>query len=346
MLVIRNSQLEELHAHGPVNDGGLTAVTSYGLGPLSHLLAARWRRPLPSGPPDDRFAGLAEAYPRSWACLTALRTVLNSGGGEVSYRLPAAPLPVLPDATEVTQARAADHLEAPSDAFTGVVLSGIDPRFDPNAIQLMETAQSQAGLIVGLSSLSRISRNSRKLLRVLDFFLAHRGRILTTNYLLTSKYVWVRRRELVKPDSLRTMEGLRELSGLSGSHRKPPRHISIRLPRPRHDSPSRDSPPASQLPGSGRQNAKSHGSILPDDLSAAGVYLADQASAHPSCRHPRTSTGGRGTTDSGAGSRGSLVQAGLGAGHGAQLVIDHARQGVQGLIRASDAAAPQRSPGH
>lgn len=40
-LVIRNSQLEDLHANGPVNAGGITAVTTYGLGPLSHLIAAR-----------------------------------------------------------------------------------------------------------------------------------------------------------------------------------------------------------------------------------------------------------------------------------------------------------------
>lgn len=75
-------------------------------------------------------------------------------------------------------------------------------------------------MIIGLSSLSRISRNSRKLLRVLEFFLAHQTRILTTNYLLTRKEVWVRQRELVKPESENMMNGLRDLSGLSGSHRK------------------------------------------------------------------------------------------------------------------------------
>ncbi len=36
-LVIQNSQLEELHANGSVNAGGITAVTTYGLGPLPHL---------------------------------------------------------------------------------------------------------------------------------------------------------------------------------------------------------------------------------------------------------------------------------------------------------------------
>ena len=74
--------------------------------------------------------------------------------------------------------------------------------------------------MLGQSSLSRISRNSRKLLRVLEFLLVHRARIFTANYLLTPKEVWVRRYELVKPDSEHPMKGFYEMSGLSGSHRK------------------------------------------------------------------------------------------------------------------------------
>jgi hypothetical protein len=85
---------------------------------------------------------------------------------------------------------------------------------------VLKTAAGGEGLLLGLSSLSRISRNSRKLLRVLEFLLAHRARILTTNYLLTDKEVWVRRRELIKPDSKHPMKGFEALSGLSGTHRK------------------------------------------------------------------------------------------------------------------------------
>lgn len=33
---IRNSRLEEVHADGPVDSGGIQAITTYGLGPLSH----------------------------------------------------------------------------------------------------------------------------------------------------------------------------------------------------------------------------------------------------------------------------------------------------------------------
>jgi hypothetical protein len=152
-------------------------------------------------------------------CLNALRTSLNCGGGRVGYRPPEAPVPELPDVTEVTDAPPAEHLKTPSDAFTGVVFSGIDPRFDQQAFGWLKAAENEE-LLLGLSSLSRISRNSRKLLRVLEFLLVHKTKILTTNYLLTGKEVWVRQRELVKPESKHPMDGLHDLSGLSGSHRK------------------------------------------------------------------------------------------------------------------------------
>jgi hypothetical protein len=55
---------------------------------------------------------------------------------------------------------------------------------------------------------------------------------MTTNYLLTCKEVSVRRRELVKPDSLRPLDGFQNTSGLTGSHRKPSRPIPARSQDP------------------------------------------------------------------------------------------------------------------
>jgi hypothetical protein len=225
-LVIRNSLLEDLHASGPVNAGGITAITTSGLGPLSHLIAAHRRRPLPASPASDPFASLAAGYPRAWSCLAALRTALLSGGGRVGYRPPQAPLPGLPDPSEV--------IDAPG-AFTAVVLSGIDPRFDQNALQLLQAAENEE-MLIALSGLSRISRNSRKLLRVVEFLLARQATVLTTNYLLTCKEASVRRRELVKPDSLRPMDGLQNTSGLTGSHRKTVEAHAHQVSRPPADA--------------------------------------------------------------------------------------------------------------
>jgi hypothetical protein len=73
-LVIRNSRLEDLHASGPVNAGGITAITTSGLGPLSHLIAARRRRPLPAGSADDLWV------PRSPSAALTSRVALQQSG--------------------------------------------------------------------------------------------------------------------------------------------------------------------------------------------------------------------------------------------------------------------------
>ena len=46
--------------------------------------APAWMKaPLAAGAADNPFVELAEAYPRAWACLEALRTCLNCGGGRI-----------------------------------------------------------------------------------------------------------------------------------------------------------------------------------------------------------------------------------------------------------------------
>lgn len=62
--------------------------------------------------------------------------------------------------------------------------------------------------------------SSEKLHRILEYLLAHNATLLTTNYLIRSSDVWVRRGELVKPDSRRPGVGLTQTRGLAGTHRK------------------------------------------------------------------------------------------------------------------------------
>jgi hypothetical protein len=145
--------------------------------PLSHLIAARRQSPLPTDGADNPFADLPQAYPRAWACLEALRTCLNLGGGRIAYRSPGGPVPQLPDASGAIDAEPADNIEIPSGAsgFAGVCFSGIDARFDHHGLNVLKTAAGHENLLLGLSSLSRVSRNSRKLLRVLEFLLAHQA---------------------------------------------------------------------------------------------------------------------------------------------------------------------------
>lgn len=72
--------------------------------------------------------------------------------------------------------------------------------------------------VVPLSALSRLSRNSDKQLRVLEFLLAHGTTVLTTNYLLSPDMVGVRTRPLVKPDSYDLQRTMKQLRGLGPTH--------------------------------------------------------------------------------------------------------------------------------
>ncbi|MEV7545694.1 recombinase family protein [Streptomyces sp. NPDC089915] len=115
----------------------------------------------------------------------------SPAGGEDSYVLPEAPRPALPGPEEMFQAQASKT--RPLGDGQSVVASGTDPRFDQALIHLLRQAESRPGLVVPLSALSRLSRNSAKQLHVLEFLLAHQATIVTTNYLLGPGVVGVRR---------------------------------------------------------------------------------------------------------------------------------------------------------
>ena len=208
-VVVRSSLLEEAHSHGPVEAGGIQGITTMAAAPLSHFLAARRRFPVTVK--DNLFAGLADAYPRAWSCLGSVALAYGAGGGRWPYRVRAAPVPELP-LVEVDAPEAEDRENA-------VVLSGIDTRFDQLFVQRMREAAEDGETVWLTASLSRISRNLDKLLRAMEYLLAHDVPILTANYLLRPHEVWVRRGELAPVDHGDLLAAWRISRGLSGVHR-------------------------------------------------------------------------------------------------------------------------------
>ena len=208
-VVVRSSLLEEAHAHGPVEAGGVQGITTLAAAPLSHFLAARRRNPVTVE--HNLFTDLADAWPRAWPCLGAVAQAHGAGGGRWPYRVPAAPVPELPAAE--AGAPAADTRD---DA---VILSGIDPRFDQEAVQRMREAAEPGDAVWLTASLSRISRHLGKLLQAVEYLLAHDVPILTANYLLRPREVWVRRGELATVDHEDPLAAWRASRGLSGAHR-------------------------------------------------------------------------------------------------------------------------------
>jgi hypothetical protein len=208
-VVVRSSLLEEAHSHGPVEAGGIEGITTMAAAPLSHFLAARRRFPVTVK--DNLFAYLTDACPRASSCLSAVALAYGAGGGRWPYRVPATPVPELPPA-EVDAPRAENHENA-------VVLSGIDNRFDQLIVQRMREAAENGDMVWLTASLSRISRNLGKLLRAMEYLLAHDVPILTANYLLRPHEVWVRRGELAPVDHEDPLAAWRVSRGLSGVHR-------------------------------------------------------------------------------------------------------------------------------
>jgi hypothetical protein len=208
-VVVRSSLLEEAHAHGPVQTGGIKGITSMAAAPLSHFLAARRRHPVTVT--SNLFADLADAFPRAWACLGAVALAYGAGGGRWAYRVPDAPVPELPIA-EVEAPRADDRQGT-------IILSGIDTRFDQLMVQRMREGAEDGDAFWVTASLSRISRHLGKILQVLEYLLAHDVPILTANYLLRSHDAWVRRGELAPVSHEDLLAAWRVSRGLSGAHR-------------------------------------------------------------------------------------------------------------------------------
>ncbi|MED7826586.1 recombinase family protein [Streptomyces chiangmaiensis] len=214
VVAVRNSRLEDFHAlGGPLRAADITAVTEAATEPLALLLEE------PGTPvSNNTLAGLDERYPRAWACLAALSDLMASDGStERACSMPQAPVPDLPGSHEKIHAERATNVR-PLMAGQGVVASGVDSRFDQALLAMMQQVKDGNAEVVPLSALSRLSRNSDKQLRVLDFLLAHGATVLTTNYLLSPDVVAVRSRPLVKPDSYDLRRTMRQLRGLGPTH--------------------------------------------------------------------------------------------------------------------------------
>jgi hypothetical protein len=156
------------------------------------------------------------------------------------YEPAAAQVPLLAAVTLIVRNSGLEHLHAggtglPTPTLPGldelidvarrddgqVVRDGIEPRFDQAAIQLLTDVVNGDRDLVYATHLSRLSRNTDKLLRTLEIILAAGVPVLTTNMLLRPNDVWIREPDaFITPVSTDPLAGLRDLRGLAGSHRK------------------------------------------------------------------------------------------------------------------------------
>ncbi|BET45080.1 recombinase family protein [Streptomyces ardesiacus] len=214
VVAVRNSHLEDFHAlGGPLRAADIAAITEAAADPLAQLLKD------PGTPiAKNILTGLDTAYPRAWACLAALSHLMASEKDtERACNMPEAPVPGLPGNDEWMHADQATGIR-PVGGGQSVIASAVDPRFDQALLAMMQRVEEGNVNVVPLSALSRLSRNSTKQLRVLEFLLAHGVTVLTTNYLLSPDRVGVRARPLVKPDSYNLRRTMGQQRGLGPTH--------------------------------------------------------------------------------------------------------------------------------
>lgn len=235
-VVVRNSRLEDAHVRNLVDHSGIKDFTTMAVGPLSHLLAARARRPSEKPPGHDPFRNLRGQYPRAWASFDALVDAIPTGG-PAPFRLPDGPVPELPEASATAKTSITE------DGRQAMVISGIDPGFDDTLLAALRTVAKEK-CEMPVSSLSQISRNSEKLHRAVEFVLGHGGSILTTNYLLKRGEVWVRHHPFVKPDSRNPFAGFAKIKGLVTAHREVVRKVARDLEEDGGQKPTEKASPA------------------------------------------------------------------------------------------------------
>jgi hypothetical protein len=112
---------------------------------------------------------------------------------------------------------------------TAITVMAADSEFTPVVRRL--------GCLRGVSTLTGFALaveigDLDKLLRALEFLLAHNATVLTTNYMIRTGDVWVRRDTLVKPVSNNPNACLTDPTGLTGAHKKAYEQVAKQTAQP------------------------------------------------------------------------------------------------------------------
>lgn len=180
-VAIRNSALEDLHLSDHIEQADwrvLTMAATHFFAPLT-----KDQRSVTETLSEDPFAGLDVAYPCAYRAFAALACLQS--GETATWEMPVIPAHGFPagDASIQRNDKGAEILHA------------MDERISALLSDLIQTACTEA-IPLFFPSLKHLSRNPRKLFRVVEIVLTNRGTILTQNVLLAPGRV-ARRARLV-----------------------------------------------------------------------------------------------------------------------------------------------------
>lgn len=210
VLGVRNSLIENLNAaHGSqkqaLPDADMPRLTSEAINYFRTIDFAH----VTVTPSTDPFGALPRRFPNAWQCLAVLA---HAAENEVEYTLAKANAEPL----EITGTgpRAARGTIV-------VVANGIDSCVDPELAKILAGVQRGELRQFTAPSFSRITRNTAKLLAILDHILRYGATLVTANYVLSATYV-ARRSPLIRPahTSREAEVSLANPAGLSDRHRQ------------------------------------------------------------------------------------------------------------------------------
>jgi hypothetical protein len=184
VVAIRNSLLEDLGIPGaslipatvperekPMKEADVRPITEAAIRywqqiDLQHLVVP------PPAPEDDPFELLSKKTPHAWHVISSLA---NAPERTITFTACQASRPSLPLAT-------VEH----DPERHAVVLSGISPAFDTLTVSSLRAIRNGRLDILYSDSWKWLTRHPGKLYQLLNFALAHGGRVATQNYLLTA----------------------------------------------------------------------------------------------------------------------------------------------------------------
>lgn len=167
---VRNSALEGLHLADRITQADWRVLTMAAAHSFAAL--ARDERPDEVSLREDPFAGLDVDYPCAHRAFAALYGL--GRGRAVTWEMPAVPPLALPEgdvATERTK-----HGED--------ILHAMDERISKALADVLRSACTERGILLFFPSLKHVSRNPRKLFRIVETALTNGATIVTQNVLL------------------------------------------------------------------------------------------------------------------------------------------------------------------
>ena len=218
---IRNSLFEtltsrdhaKLNTEKIVSDEQVKLVTSKAIEYFSSVDFSQLSKELDYSNIKNIYCELKKMYPSAWK---VFETIGNTAKKSIRYtKCSANPDLVLLGLFE-------NFEETDRKTINKIILDGYDEKMDKTLLDVLYTAYTEKNFVFFVDCFKMISRNIKKLFRVVEFLLYCNQSLVTVNYYITQGYIEVRH-PLIKPahqNDREIKQKLQNLKGISATHAK------------------------------------------------------------------------------------------------------------------------------